>query len=328
LRESPISEGHLTTVLSNYVPSHVEKHLQFLDFNSLGELFLGTSSLNTRFWTGALWYYGAGIEPEKIDSNSCKTGLHTQTGVLDGRFLKDDLVVVGLDNGGIQVVRLTSEEEGGEVRYYLEEQSPVVEHDDLLTGLDTWTDGSLATAGADNRICVWDLNTALAHSYSSAHSGLLSDLGCHLTNTRLLSSCSSRVDTAVRIWDTREARAATTIARLEQGPTCVTWLGENSLLVGCVTGELLMLDTRTGNILSTVTNNNRPVYRARLSPSSTRLAVCYDDVMVDVLKVTEGKMELELSETKHRDFVRGLAWRDDSTLWSAGWDQTVNRYNL
>ena len=107
-------QGHLTTVLSNYVPSHVEKHMQFLDFNSLGELFLGTSSLNTRFWTGALWYYGAGIEPEKVDSNSCKTGLHTQTGVLDGRFLKDDLVVVGLDNGGIQVVRLTSEEDDRE----------------------------------------------------------------------------------------------------------------------------------------------------------------------------------------------------------------------
>jgi len=326
--ESPISEENLTTVLSNYVPSHLEKHLQFLDFNSRGDMLLGTSSLNTRFWTGSLWYYGAGIEPEDINSNTCMTGLHTQTGVLDGRFLKDDLMVVGLDSGGIQVVRLTSEEDGGEVRYYLEEQCPVVEHDDLLTGLDTWTDGSLATAGADNRLCVWDLNTALTLSYSPAHSGLLADLSCHLTDTRLLSSCSSRMETSVRLWDTREAKAARTIARLEQAPTSVTWLGEHSLAVGCLTGELVMLDTRVGNILQSVINNNRPVYSAKLSPSSSRLAVCYEDVKVDVLKLSEGKMELELSETKHNDFVRGLAWRDDSSLWSAGWDQTLLKYNL
>ena len=318
----------MTTVLSNYVPSQLERHLQFLDFNSRGDMFLGTSSLNTRFWTGSLWYYGSGVEPDNINSDTCMTGVHTLTGVLDGRFLRDDLMVVGLDSGGIELVRLTKEEEGQEVRYYLEEQSPVLEHDDLLTGLDTWTDGSLATAGADRKICVWDSNTALATSFCPAHSGLLADISCHRADTRLLATCSRSVDTSVRVWDTREARPARTVASLDQAPNSLSWVGETSLVVGCLTGELVMLDTRTGNVLSNVVNNNRPVYSTKLSPDATRLAVCYDDAIVDVVKLTEGTMEVEMSETKHRDFVRGLAWQNNVVLWSAGWDKAVHTYNL
>jgi len=333
---SPISEGTFTTVLSNYVPSMMEKHLQFIDFNSGGDLFLGTSSLTTRLWTGSLWYYKAGIEPENINCDTCMTGVHTTTGVLDGRFLKDDLMVVGLDSGGIELVRLTREEddereegeEGREVRYYLEEQSPVLEHDDLLTGLDTWSDGSLATVGGDQKLCVWDTNMALALSFSPAHSGLLTDLSCHLTDSRLVSTCSRSVDSSVRIWDTREARPARTLLSLEQGPSNISWVGEHCLVVGCLTGGLVMLDTRTGDILSEITNNNRPVYNSKLSPDSTRLAVCYDDAMVDVVKLSEGKLEVEMRESKHRDFVRGLAWADNTTLWSVGWDQATFKYKL
>ena len=50
--------------------------------------------------------------------------------------------------------------------------------------------------------------------------------------------------------------------------------------------------------------------------------------MVDVVRLSEGKLEVELRETKHRDFVRGLAWADNDTVWSAGWDQAVHSYKL
>ena len=325
-----------TTVLSNYVPPQLERHIQFMDFNSKGDLFLGTSSLTSRFWTGSLWYYGAGLEPDNINSDSCMTGVHTATGVLDGRFLKDDLMVVGLDSGGIELVRLTHEEEEEEgsgvkeVRYYLEEQSPLEEHDDLLTGLDLFSDGSLATVGADNKICVWDSQTALSLQYKPAHSGILSDVSCHRTDNNLLSTCSRSVDCSVRLWDTRKAKAATTLAILEEeSPSSVSWVGEQYLVVGCLTGSLVMLDTRNNNSLVTsINNNNRPVYNARLSPDATRLAVCYNDTMVDVVRISEGKLEVELRETKHSDFVRGLAWADNNTVWSGGWDQAVHSYKL
>ena len=277
------------------------------------------------------------MEPDNINSDTCMTGVHTNTGVLDGRFLKDNLMVVGLDSGGIELVRLTQEEEeaegeGGvrEVRYYLEEQSPLEEHDDLLTGLDTFSDGSMATVGADNRLCLWDCHTALFLQYKPAHSGILSDVSCHKTDNRLLSTCSRNVDCSVKLWDSREAKAATTLASLEEeSPSNLSWVCDHCLVVGCLSGSLLMVDTRNNNtILTSINNNNRPVYNSRLSPDANRLAVCYDDVMVDVLRISEGKLEVELRETKHRDFVRGLAWADNNTVWSAGWDQTVHSYKL
>ena len=312
----------------------MERNIQFLDFNSKGDLFLGTSSLTSRLWTGSLWYYGAGLEPDNVNSDTCMTGVHTTTGVLDGRFLKDNLMVVGLDSGGIELVRLTQEEEEEgevrEVRYYLEEQSPLEEHDDLLTGLDTFSDGGLATVGADNRLCIWDSLPALSLQYKPCHAGLLSDVSCHRTDSRLLSTCSRNVDCSVRLWDTREAKPATTLAILEEESPCsVSWVGEQCLVVGCLSGSLVMLDTRNNkSLVSNINNNNRPVYNARLSPDANRLAVCYDDVMVDVVRLSEGKLEVELRETKHRDFVRGLAWADNDTVWSAGWDRAVHSYKL
>ena len=71
----PLPESQLKPVHSNYVPAQVsgsmnilsnlrelkitflqmEKHIEFLDFSSTGDLMLGTSSLVTRYWIGQLW---------------------------------------------------------------------------------------------------------------------------------------------------------------------------------------------------------------------------------------------------------------------------------
>ena len=74
----------------------MEKHLQFLDFNRNGDLILGSSSLNTRYWTGSLWYYKSGTEPSDVTNpEMCVTGVDMETGVLDGRFVRDDQVGSG-----------------------------------------------------------------------------------------------------------------------------------------------------------------------------------------------------------------------------------------
>lgn len=39
-------------------------------------------------------------------------------------------------------------------------------------------------------------------------------------------------------------------------------------------------------------------------------------------------MKVELQETKHRDFVRRLAWADNVTVWSAGKDGADHTYKL
>ena len=48
-----------------------------------------------------------------------------------------------------------------------------------------------------------------------------------------------------------------------------------------------------------------------------------DDVKVGVVKVKEGQVEVEMVDSRHTDYVRGLAWSGSDTVCSAGWDHKV-----
>lgn len=81
-------------------------------------------SLTTRY----KWVTLGVVEEDITNPEMCLTGVDMETGVLDGRFVQDKQMVLGLDSGGVVMVKLT-----------------VVEHDNILTGLDLWEkDGSVA----------------------------------------------------------------------------------------------------------------------------------------------------------------------------------------
>jgi len=321
---SPISEGSLTAVHSNYVPAQMEKHLEFLDFNSTGDLIVGASSLTTRYWSGSLWYYKAGVaEQDLTNPELCLTGLDLQTGVLDGRFVQDKQMVLGLDSGGVVMVLLTKEADGDRVTYYLEQQNAVVEHEDILTGLDVWSDGSVATVGADQRLNIFSPSLALVHTFHPAHARFISSVA--VSSLPHILATSSREGT-VRVWDTRQARPARTVYRSEtRPPSCITWSTEQEMLVGSSTGDLIVVDTRGKGVESVHQDQifDREITRMRWSPDRSKVAVCEDDVKVGVIRVKEGKVEVEMVDSKHTDYVRGLAWSGSETLWSAGWDHKV-----
>jgi len=327
---SPVSEGSLTPVRSNYaqiayVPAQMEKHLEFLDFNSSGDLIVGASSLTTRYWSGSLWYYRQGVAEEDITNpEMCLTGLDLETGVLDGRFVQDKQMVLGLDSGGVVMVNLTKEQDGDRVTYYLEQQTSVVEHEDILTGLDVWEmDHSVATVGADQRLNIFSPSLALVHTFHPAHARFISSVACSSLPSIL--ATASREGT-VRVWDTRQARPARTVYRNEtRPPSCITWSGEQEIVVGSSTGDLMVVDTRGKGTENLHQDHifDREITRMRWSPDRSRLAVAEDDVKVGVVKVTKGQIEVEMVDSRHTDYVRGLAWSGSDTLWSAGWDHKV-----
>jgi len=326
-------EGAAKHVHSNYVPAQLEKHLQFIDFNTSGDFVVGCSSLNTRYWTGSLWCYKSGTEAgDVVNPDKCLTGLDLETGVFEGRFVREDEVVLGLDSGGVMMVNLTSDQEGDKVTSYLEQGVSTVEHDDMLTGLDIWTrDGSVATVGLDNRLCVYNPGLGLLHSYSPVHSGQVTSVSCDQTREHVLATCSRNNDSCVRVWDTRQSKPASTVWRsadCHQPPSSLTWLpGSDSLLVGHVTGHVSLIDLRSTNQQVTrVSAGNRPVYRLRVR--GELVGVAQDDAVVSVIRVKDQSLEIVLAETKHSDFVRGLAWSQDQTLWSVGWDKSVQTYKL
>ena len=295
---------------------------------------MGCSSLNTRYMTGSLWYYRAGTSPEEVTNpESCLTGVDTETGVLDGRFVRNDQVVVGLDSGGLVMVTLTRDEDGDKMTHYLECHTATVEHDDILTGLDTWTrHNTVATCGLDNKLCVYNPALVMVQAYEPLHGGHVSGITCNQSSETVMATCSRNVDMSVRVWDTRQSMPATTVARMtEHPPSSVTWADDKTLVVGSDTGRLTRLDTRGAagqRELDSVSVGDRPVYRVRLAPGGNKMAVAGDDVEVSVVSLETGGMEVAKLESRHKDYVRGLAWSDDTSLWSAGWDARVDKYTV
>ena len=49
-----------------------------------------------------------------------------------------------------------------------------------------------------------------------------------------------------------------------------------------------------------------------------------DNMKLEVVKVKERKMGLNMADIKHIDYVRGLAWRKKDIIRSALWDQTLD----
>jgi len=332
---SPVSEGSFKLVHSNHVPAQQQKHLQFLDFNTSGDLILGCSSLNTRYMTGSLWYYKAGTKAEAVTNpEACLTGVDmSEAGIMDGRFVREDQVVVGLDSGGLVMVTLTKDEEGDKTSHYLECHTATVEHDDILTGLDTWaSDNTVATCGMDNRLCVYNPALVMVQSYSPVHGGHVSGVSCNQSSEHVVATCSKNVDMSVRVWDTRQNKPASTVARMtEHPPSSVAWSDDRTLVVGSVTGRLTRLDTRGGagqSVLDSASVGDRAVFRTRLAPGGKRMAVACDDAEVGVVSLEAGGMEVTRLKSGHRDFVRGLAWSSDSSLWSAGWDTRVEQHTV
>ena len=214
----------------------------------------------------------------------------------------------------------------------------MTEHEDQLTGLDIWEGANntftAATVGQDLRLCVWGSQLELAHSYSPAHSRLISGVSCSPNDGHIVATAAQ--DGLVKIWDTRVEKPCSTVHRSSTSPpSTLTWAGEK-LLVGTRCGALSLIDPKTplGEPLSTGQFFDREVRRMRWDGDRKRLAVTADDTLLKVflfrclfekpnhnmqpwlLKVVEVKSSVVevYKDARHTDFVRGLAWKED-TLW-------------
>jgi len=314
---------------SNYVPARMDKHIDFIDFNQTGQLVIGASCLTERYWTGSLWQYK---DPKDAPApEKSLTGVDIHTGVVDGRCVggKGDPILIALDSGGLEMAHLTSEEQEGKMMFYLESQSSPVDHDDIITGLDTWTSSSTALAATvshDLSIKLWSPDLTVVRTYSHAHSRPPTSVSCHAYPHLLVTAA---MDDTARVWDTRQVRPAVVVYRSSSvPPSMVSWQPgqENCLLVGSFTGGAWLQDIRAPRAPPTVTPlMDRAVRKARWAGHDANMvAVAGDDNVVKVLNVGGDVVQEMYTDTRHSDYVRGLAWHpQDNTLWTAGWDHKI-----
>ncbi|XP_067004033.2 methylosome protein WDR77 [Anabrus simplex] len=312
------------------VPTQTDKFLDFIQFSSDGHLLLGCSNLTGRYWSGSLWYFlDADAAP---DVEKCLTGVECETGVCDGKFLKDEQrVIVGEDSGSVQILALT--EAADEHIFHFSPIGSSCEHDDSIVSISVFKDKPRAVSGSfDTNIKVWDVETLVAeHTYRPAHLHIVTDVAVRPNDEgSVFASCS--LDGTAVLWDTRNTKPASIFLR-DGRLTSLAWQPSQSeiVCVGSESGKVIFVDIRQANQkLSEVACFKRPLQRLQFDANGiNHLAACSDDSLVRVLDCTDSASpSVCYTDDRHNDFVRGLAWHPKSNqLYSCGWDKQVLAHN-
>jgi len=335
-------------VISNYTPKSVDDHIDVLEFGHSGQLFLATSSLNKRSWTGDLWWFGSPEDAPQADK--AFTGYRIDSGIAQAKVINSKQLVLGLDSGALQLVstNTSSHETRDTLHHFFDMLPSYCEHDDRISDLDTWPDhekdqiltpeldkggrsNMIVTGGMDGRVIVWDKNMCISNLFSPAHPSGVISVACNKSDNQIFGTAG--MDGKIKVWNLRNIKSCTTVYSDEmEPPAAISWVPghPHTLLVASRTGKVLLLDTETKLVRASLLLMDREIRTMRWSVDRPDLcAVAGDDVQVHVIKVEESAISKHYSNQSHKDFVRGLAWHPTSgDLWSSGWDKQVIKHTV
>uniref|UniRef100_A0A8D8WRK0 Methylosome protein 50 n=1 Tax=Cacopsylla melanoneura TaxID=428564 RepID=A0A8D8WRK0_9HEMI len=340
------------------VPPNIDKHLEFVEISTDGELLLGSSNLNGCYWTGSIWYFlepGNAPQREKVYS-----GLNCDSGICDGKFLSENKVIIGEDLGMVSILHLHKDQTFKKEHSKFTVESSRSEHDHAVLSVSVSGDKQKAVTGSmDKCIKVWDVSSnkdlLSEHTYRPAHKDHVTSVAMKQESSEgstVFASCS--LDGAALLWDTRMPKPAQVIYEdVAIGLKSVAWYSDNQVVIGSTLGELCVADTRArGLTFQTIVSSPRPIHR--IVVHKNLVAMCADDTyvrVIDMNKLTTSSSNNDnisrstglntsltnsttnpaiiYSDGKHKDYVRGLTWAPDSgTLISCAWDRQVLCHNI
>lgn len=328
---------------SAYVPSQLERHLEFMHFNSEGHMILGCSNLTGRFWIGSLWYYRDPSEAPSVEK--ALTGVDFDNGLVDGFFLDEKNIIVAGDGGAVEQVKLSFSEEDDPQSsfFYLDRIHSAQEHDDIITGIVLTADKSkLVTASYDKSIVVLEKETLkLLSRVPAAHTDLINTVAADPFNTNSIVTAGN--DGKVLTWDVRKTNIEGNVAQsciyddLSLKPSCLQFLpsNENYLLLGNQGGEIQLLDMRKpSDCVTKNTQMDKLITKIKFSPHDQKMfGVCSESTPLKIMQLDDklSAIDVRYEDSRHEDFVRDVVWKPDAAskrLFSCGWDHKVLTHNL
>ncbi|PIO30699.1 hypothetical protein AB205_0188550, partial [Aquarana catesbeiana] len=121
-------------------PACMEEHLGAVRYRTDGALLMAASSLNSRTWGGSIWVFK---DPLGAPNESlCTAGVQTEAGVVDVAWVLEKAILVASDCGAVELWELLDNES------LLVNKFTKYEHDDIVTSLSVFTDGSQAISGS------------------------------------------------------------------------------------------------------------------------------------------------------------------------------------
>ncbi|KAG8039889.1 hypothetical protein G9C98_000618 [Cotesia typhae] len=248
---------------------------------------VGASSLTDRYWSGTVWYFNGATSLNRKDAYAVT---RTESTICDAAFLDDKKFLVTEDSGVLQVLEVVKAPET--LTPGIQCTGYVCQHDDSITSTITCVD-------------VMPKNDWIFGSTS--------------------------LDCEAILWDLRQPKPSSCLHKKEgNGLTSLAWdkTNENNVAIGSQSGSVSLIDIRSPDtVICEITAFPRQVHRLRYHPEKNNwLAGCCDDTTVKVLDPTQ-HLSLIYQDLRHKDFVRGLAWRKDELL-TCSWDDTILNHEI
>ena len=279
-----------------------------------GTLVVASSQMETDLWTGGLEFLRVdGLEPTGRVALPC--------GAADACLVAMGLVAVAQDDGDVRIYDGT-----GELRQALGE------HDAGCRCVAAPGDAFLVASGAaDCTVKLWQLEREVSLATLEAHVDVVSAVAW-VEGDRLLATASR--DRRVRLWDTRRSGGPVASHALDHAATSLEASpgdGDKALFVGLQDGSVVSVDARAPNgrapaaVAAFGAGAGVGALAVRQVGDAIRVAAGADDGGAKVAAIRAAPLALRPPRDlpARADYVRALAWLDDTTLAVGGWDGLV-----
>ncbi|KAG1653351.1 Methylosome protein 50 [Nymphon striatum] len=307
-------------------PGMINQHINALAISDEGNLLVGSSNLIGRSWIATVCLFN---EADKCDNHeNYDGGQDLDSAIIDVKFVDSDKFICCFDSGAIQMFKIGSEPPITFTSVFYR-----CIHDSLVSSISiSSTKKFLISSGYDMSIKLWDIEVNnFVKAYDCAHSDRIHSVCCHPTDDNIFLSCSQ--DNSLKMWDTRKEKPATNLGKLcgNGVPTSVRWSLNNydKIFIGNDAGELILANISDKKFISSSVHR-RPINNLEISPFNPNLiASCCDGNLVSVIDSSDNSLKSIYKDTRHQDFVRGLAWNPvNKKLYSGGWDKQIFSHQI
>ncbi|XP_067621491.1 protein valois isoform X2 [Eurosta solidaginis] len=315
---------------------HIRMHQAWecLSLNTEHQAVIATNKLSGREWAGSIWGFenigdGTMIKPAK----ACYK-LQCQTLISCLQFVANNIFLVAMRSGRVQVWSTRSEVRNPQTPYCMFLIGEKCEHMRPITCMSLATNIDHAVTGSkDGTLKVWDMGCAdlfSIHTFRYAHTDVVSDVATSNKDASVFATCS--LDYSALLWDIRQTRPA--IALCDNYPArfkSLSWpcenqaTNENFIYLADECGFVHSIDTRVPRHF--VQSNkclNRPVHK--ITPTNNKLAIIGDTNMVKVIDANDFATIYTNVDSEH--FVRDAVWRDDLELLTVGYEGKLRIHKL
>ena len=149
-------------------------------------------------------------------------------------------------------------------------------HSRAVAALQVVSDGVFVSAGDDQSIRVWDLETSKVIRSLNQHTKPIRTTALRPTKEGLPMLASAGSDRTIRFWQPTIGRMVRYV-RLERAPLQIAWLDESRVVAACVDGHVRVIDADEVKVVQDLPTINGWAYAVSVHPSDGSLVVAGTD---------------------------------------------------